>query len=467
MTNGSIAGSVRIALAGALALLPVASFLAGCGKSDDPTEAAIEKAFADESGGGRGAKTADGERGRTRARAEPRSIAPESIALLKRAVGLMGRFEFEEAAKVFAGVAGAPDAPPEARLGLAIATLNQSREGAQDEALVMLAEVLAAASKPGSGELGAELAVRANYCSGLCQLFLGRADLAAVSFRRAVDARGNDAYANYFLAQSLEQIGDAAGALPFYERAAERDPYLKSAFLGVQRCARRAGDERRAETALAAFEKLAANPRGRAAEFKYTRMGPLGLAIAPDAGARDDAPREGPIFGEWRELAIAWPDGYAPPWATDSEQHAVVGDIDGDGRLDLLLARALVARGDSGSLESRTLVLLGADGGSFRAEPDHLLAVLAGGGVNSLLLGDIDSDGRVDAYVCRSGGNRLLLATAEGGFRDATEAARAAGPGRSCVDGALADLDHDGDLDLFLAFADAPNELLVNNLDGT
>ncbi|MBI1304713.1 MAG: hypothetical protein GC172_13145 [Phycisphaera sp.] len=377
-----------------------------------------------------------------------------TVRLLNEAAGLMGKFEFERAAAKYAEAFALPAKPPEAALGRAIATLNQSRDGAQDEALAMLGEFVA--SKPSK-----DLELRARYCMGLCLLYLGKPAEAAAAFVPVAEARSTDADALYFAAQALEQTGQIEKALDFYQRSAARDPYLKSAELGIQRCARRLGDDERAERALAAFEKLAANPRGRSAEFKYTRMGALGLAVVPDARA-PYTPPQGPIFAESAELSVRWPEGSPARWSSDGEQHAVVADIDRDGRLDLVVARGLEAEGGA-----RTLVLLGEEDGGFRAEPAHPLAELAGVGVQSILVGDIDSDGRVDMYACRTGGNRLLLAADHGGFIDATEAWGARGRGDLCVDGALADLDHDGDLDLFLVYRDAPNQLLSNNLDGT
>ncbi|MFN5495920.1 MAG: FG-GAP-like repeat-containing protein [bacterium] len=384
-----------------------------------------------------------------------------TVALLNEAAGLMGKFEFEAAATKYAEAGALPSKPPEAALGRAIATLNQSREGAQEEALAMLGEFLA--TKPPR-----ELELRARYCQGLCFLYLGRAGEAAAAFTPVAEARSTDAYALYFAAQALEQTGEHAKALAWYASAAERDPYLKSAELGIQRCARRLGDEARAEKALAAFERLAANPRARNAEFKYTRRGSLGRVVVPErAGGAPYTPPAGGIFEDAKELAIAWPEGFTPRWSNDAEQHAVTVDLDRDGRLDLLIPRALLIPSGPGTAEARMLVLMAAADGTFVAKPDHPLVELAGGGIYSLLCGDIDNDGWTDLYVCRSGDNRLLLADGGGGFRDATETAGVKGRGTQCIDGALADLDHDGDLDLFLCFRDAPNQLYINNLDGT
>lgn len=382
--------------------------------------------------------------------AASRTFAPEVVSDMNRAVGLMGRFEFEAAAAAFERLSTAPDAPAEARLNLAIATLNQSREGAQEAAIAQLRALL-------QSEPGRDLALRARYCLGLCELYLGRAAEAVPHFLEVAEARGTDAHACYFAGQSLEQVGETAKALVWYERAAERDPFMKSAELGIQRCAQRLGQDARAETALAVFEKLAENPRARNVEFKYTRMGDLGLAVVlDDPRTPKFTPRPGSVFEAPVPLRLS--DG-APPvaWSTDAGQHASTVDLDHDGLLDLV-----IMRGALDGPASRALVLRAQADGSFLPQPEHPLAVAGGARVNSILFGDIDGNGRVDAYLCRSGTNLLLLQEPDGSFRDATDAWLAAGSGGTCVDGALADLDHDGDLDVFLAYREAANGLLAN-----
>jgi tetratricopeptide (TPR) repeat protein len=380
-------------------------------------------------------------------------IDPAVARELNHAVGLMGRFEFEQAAAEMARIAAAPGAPREAALGHAIAVLNQSRDGAQDEALELLGKFIA--TNPPK-----DLVLRARYCQGLCLLYLGRAGEALAAFLPVAEARGEDAYAQYFTAQALEQTGEFEKALGWYDRAVARDARLKSAFLGVQRCARKLGDDARAERALEAFEDLAANPRAKNAEFKYTRMGALGMAPLPRTLTPGNwKPPEGPVFESPRELPIRWPGGAEPRWSTDVEQHAVAADLDEDGVTDLVIARAII---EKGATDLSALFLRGRADGGFDAVPDHPLASLAGGSTWSMLLGDVDNDGRTDMYACRSGGNRLLLAEAGGGFRDATAEWEAAGTTTSCGDGVLADLDHDGDLDVLLLARDGPIELLAN-----
>ena len=382
----------------------------------------------------------------------------ETVAAMNRAAGVMGKFDFEEAAKAFDAIVQAPGAPLEARLNRAIATLNQSREGAQDSALAELTAFLAA-------DPPAPLALRAKYCMGLCELYLGRAALAEPLFSEAADARANDPYAQYFAAQALEQQGQYAKALARYESAVKADPMLKSALLGVQRCARKSGDEARADRALADFEALSANPRARNAEFKYTRMGELGMAVVIGEPPKP-APRIGEVFRAPKPLPIAGSaDDIA--WSTDVAQHAASVDLDHDGLLDIVLVRGVMALNAEGALDARPLLLRRTQKGDFEPHPEHALAAIGGGGVNSVLFGDIDANGRTDAYLCKSDRNILLLQAADGSFRDATAEWKAAGRGGICNDGALADLDHDGDLDVFLLYREGANDLLANLGDGT
>ena len=379
-------------------------------------------------------------------------------AAMNSAVGLMGQFDFEGAAAAFAKIARQEDAPPEALLNQALAIMNQSREGAQDEAMALLRAFQAT-------EPSKALAERARYAEALCALYMGRASEAAPLLEAIARNPSSDGYAQYFAAQALEQSDQTAAALEAFVRAAAADSNLKSAPLGIQRCARKLGDEARAERALAAFEILAANPRAHAAEFKYTRLGALALAVLPETAVPTVKPAATPgapasIFLEPREIRLDTP--VAITWSTDVAQHAVSVDLDGDARLDLILVRGQFVADAKGDPEARTLVLFGREGGLFHAAPTHPLTALIGPRANSVLFGDIDGNGRVDVYVCRSGGNALLLQNELGAFHDATAEWKAQGPGGSCNDGALADLDHDGDLDLLLLYRDSPNELLAN-----
>ncbi len=65
-----------------------------------------------------------------------------------------------------------------------------------------------------------------------------------------------------------------------YARAIELDPYLRSAYYGAALVLRRLDQPEQAREMLAVYERFRDNPRARLAEFKYTRLGPKGAALA-------------------------------------------------------------------------------------------------------------------------------------------------------------------------------------------
>jgi hypothetical protein len=81
-------------------------------------------------------------------------------------------------------------------------------------------------------------------------------------------------------------------------------------------------------------------------------------------------------------------------------------------------------------------------------------------------LGDVDGDGLVDVFFARTEGpNALYRNLGEWRFEDVTERAGIAAPDRYSSGAAFADLEGDGDLDLILLATTGPNAIFVN--DGT
>ena len=150
-------------------------------------------------------------------------VSDRDLATHNQAVGLMGQFNYEEALARFSDLAQRYPDNPDLRVDLAIATLNRQLEGDEDTALGILAKVLHQAPQH----------LRALYTSGLLELNGGRADRAEVLFRQVVDADAGDAFAAYYLALSLAQQGRHEEALPWYRRAIELDPHLRSAYYGA------------------------------------------------------------------------------------------------------------------------------------------------------------------------------------------------------------------------------------------
>ena len=357
-----------------------------------------------------------------------------AIAANNRGVGLMGRFEYDEAREVFAELAELYPHWHDVRVNLAVATLNRQIEGDEALALALVEQVLA--DDPDH--------LRARYVKGLLLLYGSDPQPAAQQFRLVAEADPEDAYALYFLAQSLAQAEDFQAAHDLFQRAIALDPYLLSAYYGDLQALQRLGlrDEARALTET--YQRLSANPRARLVEFKYTRMGPKGNALAADAGPPLPTPAipDGPAF------AVASPVG-----GFEGAAGLTVADADGDGILDIFVS------GEPGGQ------LFSGDGeGSFAATS---FAPGETRGIRAALWGDYDNDGLIDLYLCRNGTNRLWRQSSPGTWEDVTATTGTSGGELNTVAGRMFDADHDGDLDIFLVNADGPNELLNNNLDGT
>jgi hypothetical protein len=125
-------------------------------------------------------------------------------------------------------------------------------------------------------------------------------------------------------------------------------------------------------------------------------------------------------------------------------------DLNGDGKLDLVLAR-------------RATVLLGEGNGAFFA-PRSFSDSAIGRSADRLALGDVDGDGRLDLALVRQGAREVAILL---GARDGTFAAeRAVDVGAPARHAALADLDGDGKLDLAVG-TDVDLRLLYGRGDGT
>lgn len=89
----------------------------------------------------------------------------------------------------------------------------------------------------------------------------------------------------------------------------------------------------------------------------------------------------------------------------------------------------------------------------------------AGGGV---CVGDYDNDGLPDIYlVSQTGRDGLFRQVGNMRFEDATASSMLTGGDDWGTGASFADIDDDGDLDLYVCNLDAPNLLYVNNGDGT
>ena len=133
------------------------------------------------------------------------------------------------------------------------------------------------------------------------------------------------------------------------------------------------------------------------------------------------------------------------PIGTDSDQHVAVGDIDGDGDLDLV--------GTSGS------IFLNDGLGQFSQSTESIPYLVT----SHVILEDFDSDGDLDVFQVNWSNNpdKVYL---NNGFGEFTDSGLSLGAEFSSH-AAAGDIDNDGDLDVVIASArpNQPNRVWFNN----
>jgi Bacterial Ig-like domain (group 3)/FG-GAP-like repeat len=131
-----------------------------------------------------------------------------------------------------------------------------------------------------------------------------------------------------------------------------------------------------------------------------------------------------------------------------------VGDLNGDGDLDLVVANLCQSNGCSHGNNGSVSVLLGNGDGTFQAAQGY---ATGGFGSSAVAIGDFDADGNADVVVanqcstsdCKSGGSvSVLLGNGKGKLQAAQTYSSGANTALSV---AIADFDRDGDLDLAVA----------------
>jgi hypothetical protein len=86
---------------------------------------------------------------------------------------------------------------------------------------------------------------------------------------------------------------------------------------------------------------------------------------------------------------------------------------------------------------------------------------------NGLAIADVDGDGLLDIYfVNQVGGNQLWKGVGGGKFQDITASAGVAVPGKISVSASFADIDNDGDADLYVTIVRGGNMLFENDGHG-
>lgn len=354
----------------------------------------------------------------------------EALSAFNRGAALLEQYRYNDAANEYEKALRLFPEWTAARFNLGVAYLNMQEDRRfVDKSREVFEEVLKADPRQ----------LRAVYCLGIYFQHVGQNERAAECFGKVAQADPNDAFVACKHAEVLLALGRHEEGRRMLERAVALDPGFVSA---IYRLAMQYQRTRQPAKALPLFQRFKAlnaaeltggsfvvrQMYGTAGKY-YTAIGVEGLPKPPLEGQSlrrvvfsPEVRKIGPTLKPWQ-----WAAGAV------TVPGIAVGDLDGDGSLDLCLTGA----GDQGEA-----VLLFNDGsGTFRRG-----ATLADKAV-SPGLGDVNNDGQLDLWLGREKQDLLFWNDGKGRFTKAT-------PSPSVSDNALTacarllDLDSDGDLDL-------------------
>ena len=341
------------------------------------------------------------------------------------------------------------------------------------------------------------------YILGLIAKLQNRPDEALAAFQRVLKIDPADVATNINVGQIYSQQRKYPEAIAAFRLALAAEPYNATALYNLGQALMRAGQRDEGLKATERFRQL--RERGSATTIgqNYLEQGRYAEAIAstgaepdlvdrtipavsftdatsvlrPEAPARTVAPASTPssLFG--RQLnAGNWNDASRQALAAALGGGVTLFDMDGDGNLDLFWVTDTAQhlfRNAGGKLVDVT-------------QQSGALAAKVSGVAVGTVAGDFDNDGKADLFVIRDGSLSLYHNDGAGKFSDVTGTAGIPAYPFLPSSVAFVDVDHDGDLDIFITgladlspvpksasdpvfpvdFAAAPNLLLRNDGNG-
>lgn len=366
-------------------------------------------------------------------------------------VALLEQFKYKEAAAEFRRALKLDPSLALARVNLGIALYNlPDADGALRE-LKVAADVL-----PASPQV--------HYVLGLIARQQNRAVDGIAEFQRALQIDPRDPGANINLGQLYMQQRRYPEAIAAFRVALASEPYNVTATYNLAIALTRSGERPEGQATMQKFQVLRTKAYATTIGPSYLEQGNYAEAIA-STGAEPglvDTKTPGVTFTDATSSVLPKTSGTEPgliakepDWSSlkakgldenfKQQVAAASGgvvpfDFDGDGDLDLLdvgLQSIRLFRNDGGKL-----VDVSEQSGLRRPSAPVPITAVAG---------DYDNDGRADIFLLGYGRLALYHNDSNGKFSDVTTAAGIPAYPFLAMSAAFVDVDHDGDLDIFIA----------------
>ncbi|HKY28629.1 MAG TPA: FG-GAP-like repeat-containing protein [Pyrinomonadaceae bacterium] len=363
-------------------------------------------------------------------------------------VALLEQFKHKEAADTFRRALQLEPTLTLARINLGIALFNlPDLPGAQKELQSIIA------SNPS--------APQPHYLLGLIAKLQNRPEDAISAFQRVLKIDPNDVGANINLGQIYAQQRKYPEAITVLRTALAAEPYNTTALYNLGTSLMRAGQRPEGQKVINQFQELRQRGSGTTLGNNYLEQGRYAEAIVSTGAEPELVDKTDPaitftdatatVLGAAAKSAsvaslgnplktVDLDDGSKTELARSLSGNVTLFDFDLDNDLDLFWTSPTaqhLCRNDAGKFTDIT-------------EQSGLNAKFSGMGVGAVA-GDYDNDSKPDLFVIRFGSLALYHNDGAGKFSDVTAAAGIPAYPYLPSSVAFVDVDHDGDLDIFIA----------------
>ncbi|HET6372914.1 MAG TPA: FG-GAP-like repeat-containing protein, partial [Candidatus Polarisedimenticolia bacterium] len=388
------------------------------------------------------------------------------VRLNNLGIAYLAQYKAAEAEKQFReALALDPNYIP-GRVNLGIAALAQVR---YDEAIASFTKALAA--DPNN--------IHAHFNLSLIYKIQGKPAEALVAGLKALELDQRDPDIQYQVGSLYMATRDYDKAIQSFEAALRLDPNFLSAYYSMGRAYISKGDLDKGKKLIERHRELQAGTSATpAVGLRYGEQGKYSFAMEDGStGGPAKALAEGAlvfadvsatsgiafVHGATVQMAALLKSGAGPAAASLGGEEALrsqiaptmgsglaVGDVNGDGLEDVFLANA-------GGAAPESAIYMNKGGMKFERAGGALAPALTTAAM-SAAFGDLDGDSDPDLVVALLDRLVIFVNDGAGSFKDATASSGLAGPAKTGILGglSLADVDHDGDLDIFAAGFLAP-----------